>query len=161
MIIISDAGPLIGLAKCNSLHILKSLFERVKVPPSVFQELKTSSSRPGTAQLKDAIETSGWLQVSGPVDVPKILLDSLGEGEAEAIVLAKMESLVLLIDERKGRRVALKENLRITGTGSVLVAAKMKEIISDVSPILDQLVQTGYRLSDSLRKKILELARED
>jgi hypothetical protein len=47
MIIVSDAGPLIALAKTNHLNILRKLFEKVIIPPSVFDELRISTSRPG------------------------------------------------------------------------------------------------------------------
>jgi predicted nucleic acid-binding protein len=161
MIIVSDASPLIALAKTKKLDILRSLFEKVKIPPSVFDELKISSSRAGTDELKEAIEMKRWIEVSNPVNVPEALANSLDPGESEAIILAKIEGLVLLVDERRGRRIAKKEKVRITGTGAVLIAAKKKGIIEHVSPIVDELMECGYRLSRPLRKKILNLAEED
>jgi predicted nucleic acid-binding protein len=160
MNIISDAGPLIALAKTKNLMILERLFEKVKIPPSVLYELRISTSQPGTFDLKAAVEKNKWIEVSSQVKVPPILMNSLDQGEAEAIILAKTEGLVLLIDERRGRRVAKKEKVKITGTGAVLVAAKQKGIIQRVSPILDDLVGCGYRISKSLQKKILKLAGE-
>jgi predicted nucleic acid-binding protein len=54
-IIVSDAGPLIALAKTGQLYILERLFEKVLVPPSVLDELKISTSRSGAAEIKRAI----------------------------------------------------------------------------------------------------------
>lgn len=161
MIIISDAGPLIALAKTGFLNILHRLFERVIIPPSVFAELKITTGRAGAADLKKAIDDTKWLEVSEPVKVTKVLANSLDMGEAEAITLAAKEKLVLLIDERNGRRIAQKEKIKITGTGAVLVAAKRKGIIAQVAPIMDELTGCGYRISNGIRKKVLELAGEE
>lgn len=161
MIIVSDAGPLIALAKTKKLDILRSLFEKVKIPPSVFDELKISSSRAGADEFKKAIEMTRWIEVSNPLNVPEALSNSLDLGEAEAIILAKTEGLVLLVDERRGRRIAKKEKVRITGTGAVLIAAQKRGIIEHVSPVINELMKCGYRISESLRKKILNLAKED
>jgi len=161
MIIVSDAGPLIALAKTKKLDILKRLFEKVRIPPSVFHELRITSSRPGAAEFKEALEITKWIEVSTPVNIPHILLDAIEQGEAEAIALAKKEGLVLLIDERKGRKIAKKEKIKITGTGAILVAAKKKGIIKKVSPALNELLECGYRISKRLRKKILTLAEEE
>ena len=144
MIIVSDAGPLIALAKIRKLNILR-----------------ITSSGPGAIELKEAIEISKWIEVSEPAHIPHILLNAIEQGEAEAIALAKKEGLVLLIDERRGRKVAIKEKVKITGTGAVLIAAKKKGIIEKVSPILNELLACGYRISKALRKRILELAEED
>jgi len=160
MIIVSDAGPLIALAKTNHLGILKGLFGKVIIPPAVFHELRVSTSRPGADELRKAIEKTRWLEVSGPVHAPDIPFHSFDKGEVEAIILAKTKKMVLLIDERRARRIAKKENVKITGTGAVLVAAKRKGIIKKVSRVLDELMKDGYRISKGLRKKILELAEE-
>lgn len=161
MIIVSDAGPLIALAKTKKLDILKRLFKKVKIPPSVFHELRITSSRPGAIEFKEAIEITKWIEVSDPVHIPHILLDAIEPGEAEAIALAKKEGLVLLIDERRGRKIAQKEKVKITGTGAILAAAKKKGIIKKVDPALNELLECGYRISKRLRKKIMALAEEE
>jgi len=139
---------------------LPGLFEKVKIPPAVFNELRITSSRPGAIELKEAIEISKWIEVSDPSHIPNILFNAIEQGEADAIALAKKGRLVLLIDERRGRKIAIKEKVKITGTGAVLVAAKKKGIIEKVAPALDELLEFGYRISGALRKRILELAEE-
>jgi predicted nucleic acid-binding protein len=112
MIIVSDSGPLIALAKIGRLNILNRLFKKVKIPPSVFHELRITSSRPGAIELKEAMEISKWIEVSASVNISHIHLDAIEQGEAEAIALAKKEGLVLLIDERGGRKVANKKKVK-------------------------------------------------
>jgi predicted nucleic acid-binding protein len=160
-IIVSDAGPLIALAKTKNLDILKKLFEKIIIPPCVYDELRISTSRAGSDELRAVIETTKWLEVSKPVEVLPVLINSLHQGEAEAIALAKQQGLVLLIDEKKGRKIAKKEKVKITGIGAVLVAAKRKAIINNVSSVIDELMTCGYRISKPLRQKILRLAEEE
>jgi predicted nucleic acid-binding protein len=160
MVIISDTGPLIALAKSGNLNILEQLFKKVKIPPGVFEELKISSPRPGAIKLREAIKITKWIKISKPGRIPDTLMNPLDRGEAEAIVLAKKEGLVLLIDERRGRRFVKKEGVKITGTGAVLAAAKQKGIIEKVSYILNELMESGYRISSPLREKILNMAGE-
>jgi hypothetical protein len=67
----------------------------------------------------------------------------------------------LLIDERKGRKIALARKVEIIGTGAILIHAKHKGVISEVRPLLDALQDQGYRLSQQLYDRLLELANED
>ena len=58
------------------------------------------------------------------------LLQEIDAGEAEAICVAcELKADRLLIDEKLGRAVALREGLAIIGVVGVLVVAKQKELI--------------------------------
>ncbi|GAB6044071.1 hypothetical protein JCM17961_47550 [Endothiovibrio diazotrophicus] len=61
-----------------------------------------------------------------------------------------------LIDEQKGRREARRLRIEIVGTGALLVAAKRRGIVADVAPLLERMVQDGYRLSVRLCQALLE-----
>lgn len=99
---------------------------------------------------------------AGPVS-RTALLETRDLGEAEAIALAEAHpDARLLIDERRGRRVARSLNLRVTGTAGVLLAAKGAGLVPQVRPLLDALVDDhGLHLSAALRAAILREAGED
>lgn len=84
----------------------------------------------------------------------------LDDGESEAIILAdELKSDVLIMDERKGRKVAQKLGIKITGTVGVLLQAYSETMISsdEIKSYLDRLKNSNIRLSESLIQKALEI----
>ncbi len=99
----------------------------------------------------------GWIkrsQVTQTATLKKLSL-LLDAGESEALSLAKELGAIVLIDERKGRRVAKAHDIPIIGTAAVLVKAKRMGKIAYVKPLLEQLTEQGYRLNAQLVKHIL------
>src|SRR5207244_3804846 len=77
-----------------------------------------------------------------PTDAARVaeLRTRLDPGEAEAIVLAlELKADALLIDERRGRQVAAQLGLRPIGVLGVLAAAKSRNLIPAVAPLVEQL----------------------
>ena len=147
-LVVTDTTPRIALDRGGRLYLLPALFD-VIAPPAVVSEF---GQRPP------------WLHersVSNPARVAE-LLETLDRGEAEAIALAEtVPDARVLIDERKGRRVARSLNLRVTGTAGVLLAAKKAGLILHVRPLLDALIDDhGLHLSDALRLATLHEAGE-
>ena len=97
------------------------------------------------------------------VRIPSLvrLITDFGAGEAEVLALALEEphSLVI-VDDRLAREVARLQNLRMTGTAGILVKAKLKGFISSVAPLLNNLLQLGFRLNDDVKATLLKLAGE-
>ena len=95
-IIVSDAGPLIILAKTERLDLLENFFSYVFITPVVFKEITQKNDA-----VKDLLEHADFIKVK---DITKpqdynTLLKLLDAGEASAIVLAKEQNTMLLIDE--------------------------------------------------------------
>jgi uncharacterized protein len=160
-IIVSDTGPLIALAKTGLIGIVGKLFKTVSIPQAVCTELAIYDNKPGAKELKKILENEEWLNVER-IDVPRqsqlgLLLDP---GEAEAILLAQKKNAILLIDEKRGRKIALKYKVKIIGTGRILIAAKEKGYIHNVTQSLGLLNNAGYRFSHDLLNKIIKLAKE-
>lgn len=161
-IVVADAGPLIGLARVNQLNLLERLYHHITIAIRVLEELKPSSEKPGATIISAAVD-AGWLKVSQlkKKDDHSILNLLVDAGEAESIQLAlEQNANILIIDDRKGRKIAKSRDVRIIGTGGILIAAKKKGMLEEIAPIIDNLAGVGYRLAPLLCQRILELADE-
>ena len=99
--------------------------------------------------------------MKGTVDVPiDSRLKALGEGEAEAIVLAEglRPTVLLIIDDRDGRREAMRRGIATTGTLGVLNDASERGSI-DLPTALDHLGRTTFRVPPGLLKQLLDRER--
>lgn len=160
--VVADTGPLIALARIGRLALLERLYGGAVIPSAVRAELAIDSGRPGAKALGVALN-EGWLTVKAPEALDKItaLARILDPGEAEAIVLSEeLDARFLLIDDYKGRRIARRRRLRITGVAGVLLAAKSRREIPAVRPDLEALSHAGYRLSPALFAAVLAKAGE-
>ena len=82
-------------------------------------------------------------------------------GEASAIALsADNQPSLLIIDDLKGRRLAQKLNLNITGTLGLILTAKKEGILPQIKPLFDMIQATNFRIAPSLLERILEQAGE-
>jgi len=160
MTVVSNAGPLIALARIESTDLLPRLYGRITIPPSVRSEIAdTERERPGV----ETFESADWLLVRSTSDpsAVQVLRQNLDAGESEAIVLSlDIEADVLLMDEALGRRIATKRGITLSGTLGTLLIAKEENLIDEVAPMLDRLVQTGFRMSDTLYHGVLKQAGE-
>ena len=161
-VVVADAGPLIAMGRAGCIRLLRDLYSSVLVPPAVHHELHVDSERPGAVQLKAALEDGslsvGQLGAESKSTLSELLV-LLGAGEAEAILLAEqVDYRFLLIDERRGRLIARRRGVPVTGIGGVLLAAKKHGLIDRVVPTLAVLEQTGYRLSRALVDELRRLA---
>jgi uncharacterized protein len=161
LIVVSNSSPLIALSAIGRLELLHSLYGRVWIPESVQHEVVgVHTGRPGAAE----IQTADWV-TSHPVKgdfLPRALEGELGRGEAEAIALAvERRADLLLIDERRGRKVAGRFGITVLGVLGVLIEAKRKKLLLEVRPALeDLLTKAGFRISTALYQRALEEAGE-
>jgi predicted nucleic acid-binding protein len=158
--VVVDTGPLIALAKASLLDLLPALFGSIAIPGAVARELQLNSPREDAVTLNSFIEHNPAFRLYETVIVPSQLAACLDAGEAEAIALATELGAALLIDEKKGRSVAIRLEVPILGTGRLLLAAKKRGHLSQLKPVLDKLRRNGYRLADPLVAYLLAEAEE-
>ena len=161
MIIVSDTSPINNLTAINHLYLLNQLYGTVFIPEAVYREL-TDPSFPVAGATE--VQTFDWVQTRAVSDrtLVKALSNELDIGEAEAIALAvEMQADQVLIDERRGRLVASRLNLRYTGILGILVEAKGKGLIAEVRPLLDALInEAGFWVTEPLYNSVLQLVNE-
>ncbi|KAM3097771.1 DUF3368 domain-containing protein [Phormidesmis sp. 146-12] len=161
MIIVSDTSAIGNLAIVNHLWLLQSIYGKVLIPDVVAQEL-SNASRPEI----QAVLLLEWIETKAIVNLAMANTlqqdQKLDPGESHAIVLAlEQQADELLMDERRGRQEATKLGIPIIGILGVLLIAKQRQLIPQVQPILNALIQqASFRLSSALYAQILLQAKE-
>ena len=142
--IISDSTTLIVLFDLNRLDLLSNVFSTIIIPDAVHKEISVKSS----------ITLPTFMRVQEVHDSE--LLDTLNNvldlGESEAIALALELTLPLIIDEKKGRKIAMREGMKIIGLLGIVYLNIKKGNISEkeAKDFLEDAVANGYRISTRL-----------
>jgi len=157
MILVADCSALVALAVCDSLYLLEQIFASVAVPETVYLEA-TQPDKKQAQVLKNFLH--GKVHI---VDLQAyVFLDAFADaGETEAMLLYKQLSAdKLLIDDRRGRKVAKINQINTIGSLGILLAAKAKGLVTEIAPLLRQIEQSDIYLSSDLIDVVLELAGE-
>lgn len=122
MKIISNTGPIIGLAKIDQLFLLKKIPSEVLIPPMVYREIL---GKVGIESERIDHALNEFLRVTdlNPLEPSiEMTISGLGDGERQAIGLASTVKgdVLLLLDDRAGREVAKQLNIPTTGLVGLL-----------------------------------------
>ena len=161
MIVISDTTPLISLLKINRLNLLEKLFETVQIPKGVFAELTENQKYKLEAEKVKECE---FIQVVDKIDENYVSLlrrsTGLDLGESEAIYLSDNKKAdLLLMDEVRGREVAVRIGIKIMGTIGILGLAYQDGFISkdEIKGAIEILRDSGRHISEKLYEQLLNL----
>jgi predicted nucleic acid-binding protein len=117
-LVLTDASPLIGLARVDGLPWLGAVFGAVWMPPEVQREVLPNRGLPDEAAIL-AAQAAGWLKVTDPAPTGPVLPDpDEGESACIRIALANPAPCLLLMDERAGRAIAQEHGLAVAGTAA-------------------------------------------
>lgn len=157
MILIADASALVALSACDSLALLDGLFGQVWVPEPVYNEVVVTGK-------PQAVRLHSYLQDKvRAVDMQHfVFLDAFADaGETAAMLLYKeMDADYLLIDDKRGRKVAKINHIKTIGSLGVLLQAKRAGLIPVVAPLLRLIAASPVFMSDELVQTVLDLAGE-
>ncbi len=148
--VVSDTTALIILAKSNTLFLLSNIFKTIYIPNAVYNELIVKDDI-----VKYRIKNFDKLKIK-KVNNLKILKNikklNLDKGEIEAISLAIELNTILIIDEKKGRKIALDKNLKITGILGILIENYKQKFLTleEVKLYFYTFKNHGYRISEKL-----------
>jgi len=136
----------------NVVEYLPGLFTQVLVPPAVIHELANVDS---PAKVRDWIASPpNWLKIVTPRNAPDTF--GLDLGETQAILLGEEYGIKsILIDERKGNRVARERGFRVVGTLAIIERFAERGWI-DFEDIIARLRLTTFRYSEPLIVQIRE-----
>jgi len=143
----------------EELKLLKELYGEVVIPEAVRDELLMGA---GANSRTSWLAKSEWLRTMPVSDEGRpTLLSDLDRGEAEVIALAlESNARLAIIDERLGRLHAKRLGLRVTGTLGVLLKSKERGLVDAVSPLIQNLRQEGFWLSEAVIGEALRLSGE-
>ena len=148
--IVSDATTLIILFDLERIDLLESLFEKIYLPEEVHREL----TFPGDPALPDCFE----IVTPKECELLATMKHLLDPGESEAIALAKERNLPLIIDEKKGRKIARSLDLKIIGLlGVVYLNVKRGHLDrKGAEEFIESAIDHGYRISSTLVEEMLQ-----
>ncbi len=148
--IISDSTALIILFDLDRVELLENLFEIVYITPIVLDEIS----------VKYPVILPSFMKVKKLKDdelfnTLKMLLDL---GESEAIALAKEKNLTIIMDEKRGRKIAKEMGLKVIGLLGVVYLNVKKGFLTkdEASTFLEDAIEHGYRISRKMLDDILK-----
>ncbi|HEX8024315.1 DUF3368 domain-containing protein [Mucilaginibacter sp.] len=149
IVVITDTSCFIILDKIDVLYLLPMLFSKVITTPEIADEF--GKELPDWVIIQQAQNSKLLNQIKEIVD----------PGEASAIALAaEIKCDYLLTDDRAARKLAEQRGILVKGSVGVLLYAKQQKVIPLISPYLDLIQKTNFRISQSLIDRVLLDANE-
>ncbi|QGY42661.1 DUF3368 domain-containing protein [Maribellus comscasis] len=148
-IVISDTSALILFHKIDELNLLEKVYGELITTPEIAEEFGE--------------ELPSWIKIQFVKNkkYQKLLETQLDYGEASAIALAtELEDVLLLLDDLKARKLAVRLNFKVTGSLGVIHKAKKMSVIPKVKPLIDKMLMTDFRISANIVEEILKLNDE-
>jgi len=156
-IVISDSTTLISLINIERFELLFKFSDTIIVTPSVYSEVTVQKSAKRVLDEYISLSKVVVNEVKNSKKVKELLI-RLDIGESESIVLAEEKNLPLIIDEKKGKKIALSFGLDAIGLIGILLVYKKRAYLSndEIVEIVEELREVNFRVSDSLLGLLLE-----
>ena len=154
---VSNTTPIISLSSIGKIEILKDIFQEIIIPQAVYDEIKAKKGY-GYREVDSSFIKIASIQKQKYNEIPLELLDI---GEAQTIMLSKeINADNTLIDEQLGYTIAKESGLNVIRTLSILLKAKENNIISEVKPLIDEMILKGRWYSQHVYYAFLKKANE-
>jgi len=161
VLVVSDATPLIYLARIGRIQLLKTLFQRIQIPKEVKVEVVDRGKEkkyPDAYVIEEAFN-EGWITVDkltrNNEEKANILREATGIdlGEAEAILLTRQKAEeTVLMDQADARTVARQFGLKPRGTLHLITLSARRGMLSrkDAKEVLSKLLEANFRISTKI-----------
>lgn len=158
MIIVANTTPIISLASIGRLDLLEKVFGKIIIAQAVYDEIK--AKRNYAYYEIDKADFIEIRQIQGNL-YKDFLLKELDSGEAETIILAKeLNADFVIIDENLGYKIANSSGLSVVRTLAILLKAKEKGFVTELKPLLDDMILKGRWYSNNVYRTFLTKAGE-
>jgi predicted nucleic acid-binding protein len=148
---VADTSPVHYLVQIGVIDVLPRLFDQVVIPQAVLRELLNSSTPSMVRQWVG--DLPAWVSVRTAANMPPL---GLGEGETEAITLAKeLRAFSILLDDHEARRIARQQGLAVTGTIGLLEHAAGLNLLN-LPDAIEKIKRTTFYAGDALLQNALD-----
>jgi predicted nucleic acid-binding protein len=158
---VSNSSPFILFAAIDRFELLHDLYGEIIAPEAVWRGITVSGEGlPGAAEASSA---SRVRRVSvTDAAIASLSLARLHRGETEAIAMAVLPSppVPILLDDRRARRVARTDGLKVTGAAGVVVEAKLQGLVPSVRPMFAAPRTADLYLPEAALGSFVQLAGE-
>jgi hypothetical protein len=150
-LVIADSGPIFSLALIDKLDILYTLFDDIKIPQAVWEEITYDKTKSDYQKLYNFFKDK-TCQISGLNE----LTFMMDYGESESLILYKeLNADFLLIDDKKARKIAENFDINCIGIIGLLSIAKDKGLIGKLKPVFETFLQNKRFYSIDLLNTVL------
>lgn len=144
---VTNASPVIALAKIEKLDLLLTRDRKLMVPEAVANEILQAPVQDAARQAME----SGWGSTPMPVTLdPEVLEWGLGAGESAVLSLARQQKALAVVDDRAARIACKALGIRLIGTLGVVLRARLEGQIASSVEVLKALQSAGLYLDESL-----------
>ena len=156
-LVIADSGPIFSLALIERLDILIALFDDIKIPRAVWDEITFDKTKPDYQKIFNFFKDK-TCQISGLNELTFVM----DFGESESLILYKeLKADFLLIDDKKARKIAENLGINCIGLIGILSIAKDKGLIGNLKPIFETFLKNNRYYSIDLLNFILVTKGEE
>jgi len=146
--IVSNSSPLIALSRINRLDIFASLFGKVHIPLSVYQETVHETKLKEQRDRILAVIQTGTLEVVTPT-IQQVFRRRLGAGEQGVLALAvESKAVLVILDDKRARNEAKELGLELAYTADILKSAAKRNLITSYADLLAQLAAINIFLPE-------------
>ena len=155
MIVVSNASPLITLARIGRLDLLRALFGRIHIAAEVHQEVVM---RGGGRPAASGVQAADWIETHPEADAPALAAlhraHALGAGELATVLLAgALRAELTLIDERSARRLAQTRGLAVMGCVGLLETGHRRGLVHNLRDCYHALLVHGIRIERQIHDR--------
>ena len=156
---VANSSPTILLGKIQLHVLLTASCAQLVIPQAVADEI---ADGPGHDPARLWLANAGRCFIRPNVPIPNVVATwDLGAGETQVISWCLSNSgCEALLDDGAARKCAQTLGVPMTGTLGILMRAQKNHQISTLAPLIEQLLQNGYRIDHQTLDYVLKWANE-